>query len=45
MIKLLKKLDDKILGPFKILEIIKTSYYLQLPATIRIHDVFYLSLL
>jgi hypothetical protein len=33
------------LGPFKILKIIKTSYRLQLPTTIGIYDVFYLSLL
>jgi hypothetical protein len=40
-----KKLNNKILGPFKILKVIKTSYRLQLPTTIRIYDVFYPSLL
>jgi hypothetical protein len=45
MIRPLKKLEDKILGPFKILKVVKTSYCLQLPTTIRIHDVFYPSLL
>jgi hypothetical protein len=28
MVKPSKKLDNKILGPFKILKVIKTSYYL-----------------
>ena len=41
----LKKLDNKILGPFKILEAMGTSYRLQLPTTMRIHNVFYPSLL
>jgi hypothetical protein len=41
----LKKLDNKILGPFKILKTVKTFYRLQLPITIRIHDIFYPSLL
>jgi hypothetical protein len=41
----LKKLNDKMLGPFKILEAVKTSYHLQLLITIRIHDIFHPSLL
>jgi hypothetical protein len=41
----LKKLNDKILGPFKILEAVRISYRLQLPTTMRIHDVFHPSLL
>jgi hypothetical protein len=45
IIRPLKKLNNKILGPFKILKVIKTFYRLQLPTTMRIHDVFYLSLL
>jgi phosphoribosyl-ATP pyrophosphohydrolase len=41
----LKKLDNKMLGPFKILKTVKTFYRLQLPITIRIHDIFHRSLL
>jgi hypothetical protein len=33
------------LGPFKVLEVVETSYCLQLPTAMRIHDVFYPSLL
>ena len=40
-----KKLDDKMLGPFKITAKIGSSYHLELLASMRIHNVFYLSLL
>jgi hypothetical protein len=40
-----KKLDDKILRPFKILKAVKTFYRLQLPIIMRIHDIFHPSLL
>jgi len=40
------KLDDKMLGPFKILALIgKTAAKLELPETIEVHDVFHTSLL
>jgi hypothetical protein len=34
-----KKLDDKILGPFKVLKAVGTSYRFQLPITMRIRGV------
>jgi hypothetical protein len=40
-----KKLDDKILGLFKILKAVRTFYRLQLPTIMRIHDIFHPSLL
>jgi hypothetical protein len=41
-----KKLDYKQLGPFKVLALIgRRSYRLELPKSIRIHDVFHISLL
>ena len=40
-----KKLDDKMLGLFKITAKIGSSYRLELPASMRIHNVFHPSLL
>ena len=40
-----RKLDDKILGPFKVSEKVGLSYRLELPSSIQIHDVFHPSLL
>ena len=40
-----KKIEDKMLGPFSIIKKVGTSYKLQLPQTIKIHNVFHLSLL
>ena len=40
-----RKLDHKRLGPFEITDLVKTSYRLELPPTIRIHDVFHPNLL
>ena len=40
-----KKLDDKMLGPFKVIGRKGHSYELQLPATMKIHNVFHPSLL
>ena len=41
----LKKLDNKILGPFKVLEAVGSSYILQLPVIMKVYDVFHTSLL
>ncbi len=40
-----KKLNDKMLGPFQITEPVGSSYKLELPETMRIHDVFHSGLL
>ena len=41
----LKKLDHKMIGPYKITELVKLLYQLDLPTSIRIHDIFHLNLL
>ena len=43
--KLLKKLDHKMIGPYKIKQLVKLLCQLDLPISIKIHDVFYPSLL
>ena len=40
-----EKLDYKIIGPYKIKELIRSSYQLKLSYTIKIHDVFHPNLL
>lgn len=41
-----RKLQDKYIGPFPIIEVISpTAYKLQLPPTMRVHPVFHVSLL
>ena len=40
-----KKLDHKKIGPYKITELVRLSYRLDLPASMRTHDVFHPSLL
>ncbi len=40
-----KKLDDKMLGPFINLGLVGSSYKLELPETMRVHDVFHPGLL
>ena len=39
------KLEDKMLSPFETKKIVETSYQLDLPTTMRTHDVFHPSLL
>jgi hypothetical protein len=43
--KLSKKLDYKIINPFKIIKTFKNAYILNLPAHMRIHLIFHVSLL
>ncbi len=40
-----KKLDDKMLSPFINLDLVDSSYKLELPKTMRVHDVFHPGLL
>ena len=40
-----KKLDHKRIGPCKIKELVRSSYWLDLPTSMRIHDVFHPNLL
>ena len=41
----LKKLDYKRIGPYKIKELVGSSYQLDLPISMRIHDIFHPNLL
>lgn len=41
----LKRLDHKMVDLYKIKELVGSSYQLDLPTSIRIHDVFYPNLL
>ena len=43
--RLSKKLDDKNIDSFKIKKLVELLYQLELPYTIKIHDVFHLNLL
>ena len=43
--KLLKKLNHKIIGPYKIKKLVGSSYQLELPHTIKIYDIFHPNLL
>ena len=40
-----KKLDRKRIGPYKVTKLVGSLYWLDLPASMRIHDVFHSSLL
>ncbi len=40
-----KKLDDKMIGPFKVIDKVGSSYRLDLPNSMKIHNVFHPSLL
>ena len=41
----LKKLDHKMIGPYKIEILVRSSYWLKLPITMKIHNVFHPNLL
>ena len=43
--RLSKKLDHKQIGLYRVTKLVKSSYQLYLPASMRIHNVFPLSLL
>ena len=36
-----KKLDHKMIGPYKVKKLVESSYRLELPHTMKIHDVFH----
>ena len=40
-----KKLDHKMIGPYKVKELVESSYQLELPYTMKIHNVFHSNLL
>ena len=41
----LKKLDHKMIGLYKVKKLIRSSYWLELLHTMKIHDIFHLNLL
>ena len=43
--KLLKKLDYKMIGPYKIKKLVRLFYQLELPHIMKVYDVFYPNLL
>ena len=40
-----KKLNHKMIGPYKVKELVGLSYWLELPYTMKIHDIFHSNLL
>ena len=43
--KLSKKLNYKMIEPYKVKKLVRSSYWLNLPTSIRIHDIFHPNLL
>ena len=43
--RLSKKMDYKMIGPYKVKKLVESSYQLELPHTMKIHDVFHPNLL
>ena len=43
--RLSKKLNHKMIGPYKVKKLVELSYWLDLPISMRIHDIFYPNLL